>query len=95
MKEQETYYKPHRCWYEEKSYDTLCNGCYKTSNGIHWYVNGKHHREDGPACEYTNEMKSWYLNDRVVYTDTFNDLSKYDNLSESFRMSIIKYELSK
>ena len=28
-----------------------------------WYLNGKYHREDGPACEYVNEYgKSWYLN---------------------------------
>ena len=26
-----------------------------------WYLNGKFHREDGPACEYTNGNKHWYL----------------------------------
>ena len=27
-----------------------------------WYLNGKLHREDGPAIEYANGDKSWYLN---------------------------------
>src|ERR1700677_2010702 len=27
-----------------------------------WYLNGKWHREDGPAIEYTNGDKEWYLN---------------------------------
>ena len=27
-----------------------------------WYVNGKLHREDGPAVEYANGSKHWYLN---------------------------------
>ena len=30
-----------------------------------WYdfESGKLHREDGPACEYANGSKYWYLND--------------------------------
>ena len=27
-----------------------------------WYLNGKLHREDGPACEWANGDKSWLLN---------------------------------
>jgi len=26
-----------------------------------WYLNGKIHREDGPAIEYANGYKVWYL----------------------------------
>lgn len=29
-----------------------------------WYLNGKLHREDGPAIEYANGSKFWYLNAR-------------------------------
>ena len=29
-----------------------------------WYLNGKLHREDGPAVEYSNGYKAWYLNDK-------------------------------
>jgi hypothetical protein len=35
------------------------------SNGTkYWRLNGKRHREDGPAVEYTNGNKFWYLNDK-------------------------------
>jgi hypothetical protein len=27
-----------------------------------WYRNGKLHREDGPAIEYSNGFKVWYIN---------------------------------
>jgi len=27
-----------------------------------WYLNDELHREDGPAIEYSNVDKSWYLN---------------------------------
>jgi hypothetical protein len=32
-----------------------------------WYLNGKRHREDGPAIEYVDGDKQWWLND-VEYT---------------------------
>ncbi len=28
----------------------------------YWYLNDKLHREDGPAIEYANGNKSWYIN---------------------------------
>ena len=32
-------------------------------NGVkEWYLNGKYHREDGPAVEYADGSKFWYLN---------------------------------
>ena len=34
----------------------------------YWYLNGKHHREDGPAIEYPNGYKAWFLNG-VEYTE--------------------------
>ena len=37
--------------YKVKVYD------YKTE----WYLNGKLHREDGPAIECTDGSKSWYI----------------------------------
>ena len=33
-----------------------------------WYLNGKLHREDGPAIEYPSGNKLWWLND-VKYTE--------------------------
>ena len=29
-----------------------------------WYLNGKLHREDGPAIEFADGTKNWYLNDK-------------------------------
>jgi hypothetical protein len=28
-----------------------------------WFLNGKLHREDGPAVEHPNGVKEWWLND--------------------------------
>jgi hypothetical protein len=34
-----------------------------------WYLNGKRHREDGPACEYADGSKLWYLNGKLHRKD--------------------------
>ena len=35
----------------------------------HWWLNGKLHREDGPACEFTNGTRWWVLNDNYHRED--------------------------
>jgi hypothetical protein len=41
-----------------------------TINGTkYWYLNGKLHREDGPAIEYSNGNKSWCLNGKYHRED--------------------------
>ena len=35
----------------------------------HWYLNGKRHREDGPAIEYSDGEKYWYLNGKLHRED--------------------------
>jgi hypothetical protein len=30
----------------------------------HWYLNGKKHREDGPAVEYPDGDKHWYIDNK-------------------------------
>jgi hypothetical protein len=44
---------------------------YEDDDGTkHWYLNGKRHREDSPAVEYTDGSKSsWYLNGYRHRTD--------------------------
>jgi len=37
-----------------------------------WYLNGKLHREDGPATEYADGTKHWYLNDEKLTEEEFN-----------------------
>jgi hypothetical protein len=34
-----------------------------------WYLNGKHHREDGPAVELANGGKEWWLNGKLHRED--------------------------
>ena len=34
-----------------------------------WYLHGKLHRIDGPACEDANGSKEWYLDDKLHRTD--------------------------
>jgi hypothetical protein len=42
--------------------------CKVDNNGTkRWYLNGKLHREDGPAIEYADGNKGWYLNG-IEYT---------------------------
>jgi hypothetical protein len=34
-----------------------------------WYLNGKRHREDGPAIEWADGIKFWYLNGKLHRED--------------------------
>lgn len=43
--------------------DEEVHGMYITEVGTFYYVNGKRHREDGPAIEIINGDKRWYFND--------------------------------
>ena len=38
-----------------------------------WWLNGKLHREDGPAVEYSNGDKEWWLNDGELTEEEFNE----------------------
>ena len=31
-----------------------------------WWVDGKRHRLDGPACEWPNGHKEWWIDDKQV-----------------------------
>jgi hypothetical protein len=45
-------------------------GIVEHPNGIKiWYLNGKYHREDGPAIENNNGQKVWYSNDKLHRVD--------------------------
>jgi hypothetical protein len=38
-----------------------------TNNSRAWYLNGKFHREDGPAVEWASGDKAWFLNGEKVF----------------------------
>ena len=44
-----------------------------------WFLNGKYHRVDGPAIEYANGYKCWFLNG-IEYTES--EFNKRMNLKE-------------
>ena len=47
----------------------------------YWLLNGKYHREDGPAVETKDGYRAWYLNDKLhredgpatIYPDGFKE----------------------
>jgi hypothetical protein len=59
--------------YTVKVYDNL--------RRTEWFINGKRHREDGPAVEWNNGNKEWFLNGKRHREDgpavEFADGSKY------------------
>jgi hypothetical protein len=52
----------------------------------HWYLNGKRHREDGPAVEFSGGNKAWYLNGKLHREDgpavEYEDGRKYWYLND-------------
>jgi len=38
-------------------------------NYVFWFLNGKQHRDNGPAVEYANGSKVWYVNGDCHRTD--------------------------
>ena len=40
-----------------------------------WYLNGKLHREDGPAIEFASGTKEWWLNGKFIVS-TGPDIEK-------------------
>ena len=40
----------------------------------YWCLNGKYHREDGPAHEWGDGHKQWYLHGELIHPETLVDL---------------------
>jgi hypothetical protein len=41
----------------------------KADGTTRWHLNGKLHREDGPAVKYADVYKAWYRNDKLHRED--------------------------
>lgn len=37
-----------------------------SDGGVHWFLNGKRHREDGPAAQLPDGSKHWFLDGKWV-----------------------------
>jgi hypothetical protein len=87
--------KGNKHWYLNDQLHRVDGPAVEWSNGFtSWFLNGKLHRENGPACELPNGDKEWFLNHKLVYSKDENYLHLFTDLSESFKKSIIKYNLS-
>ena len=62
--------------YEEVMKETGSNRLYIVKNIKYWYQNGELHRETGPAVEYANGSKWWYLSDTGMSEEEFNEIMK-------------------
>ena len=59
-----------------------------------WYLNGKRHREDGPAIEWPNGYKFWYLDGKEVTEEEHKRLtSKATCEGKAVEIDGVKYEL--
>ena len=55
------------CCFQDK--ETFTGIAKNKNNDIAYYLNGKCHREDGPACEFADGDKQWWLNGTLHRTD--------------------------
>jgi hypothetical protein len=52
----------------------------------YWYQNDKLHRLDGPACEYANGDKYWYIKGTEYSKEKFEALLKQEQEELEYRM---------
>ena len=65
-----------------------------------WYnLEGQLHREDGPACEYANGIKEWYINGDQLTESEFNSRNKteltLDQIAEKFGIPVESLKIKK
>ena len=55
--------------------------------------NGKIHRIDGPAAEYANGDKEWYLNDRFMeFSEWKQEVRQYYDSQEDYLLMLLKLD---
>ena len=58
-----------------------------------WYLNGKRHREDGPAFEGADGSKYWYLNGEQLTEAEFNNRMNKPCSGKVVEVEGVKYKL--
>ena len=58
-----------------------------------WYLNGKRHREDGPAVEWASGSKEWYLNGEQLTEEEFKNRMKKSCSGKVVEIEGVKYKL--
>ena len=60
----------------------------------YWTLNGEFHREDGPAIEYVNGDKYWYLKSKALTEQEFNQkMNKPTELTMSQLNNLLGYDV--
>ena len=55
---------------------------------IFWYKDGLLHREDGPAIQFSDGFKLWYLNDIQKTEEEFNQWLEKKLLNERLQQTL-------
>ena len=67
-------------WCKDKTRLDICDKqvfCVDICGNKEWHLNGVRHRENGPAVEYNNGDKSWFLNGNPYpESDYWKELNK-------------------
>jgi len=53
-----------------------------------WFKDGKPHREDGPAIEWTDGSKFWYVNGNELTEEEFNQWLEKKQLNERLHQEL-------
>ena len=66
----------------------------KVGSGNHyWFLNDKLHREDGPAVEFADGIKLWYLNGVNLTETEFNARTKAKELTINEIEQLLGYRI--
>ena len=64
-----------------------------------WYLNGKRHREDGPAIECMDGTKEWFLNGVELTEEEFNKRNNVEltleDIASKFEIDVDKLKIVK
>lgn len=67
-----------------------------TSGNRYWYQNGERHREDGPAIEYADGDREWWIEGKAFTEEQFNKQTKKTTCeNKTVIIDGIKYKLVK
>ena len=58
-----------------------------------WQLNGKLHREDGPAFEWADGAKQWWMNDKYLTEKEFNERMNNTCTTKVITIEGIEYKL--
>jgi len=64
-----------------------------SSGGRFWYLNDERHCEHGPAIEYDNDYKAWYLKGEQLTETEFNRRMSKPCSGKVVEIEGVKYKL--